>query len=281
MHCVYRFTFNKRLALGLRPYLYIGSKSNCAVENDVLVDKHGNAYYGSSRYPGYDSLIEEDNISVEILFQTNRYEKVLEAERNFQIAYDVVASLDYFNLSLAQRSSYSDPNYATYKHVSGDKCVRLPRNHPMVLSGEYVGVTKGITLSETTKSKIGRSGDANPFYGKKHSDNTKRVIGEKNSKRIKTSEEIANWVEKVAKRPLSIEHKKKISDKNKNMIMLKNVTTGESIKINKNDVDLYDKALWKNPAAISQRRETCVYCGVTSVAGNIKRWHNENCKEKK
>jgi hypothetical protein len=77
------------------------------------------------------------------------------------------------------------------------------------------------------------------------------------------------------------EHKKKISDKNKNMIMLKNVTTGESIKINKNDVDLYDKALWKNPAAISQRRETCVYCGVTSVAGNIKRWHNENCKEKK
>jgi group I intron endonuclease len=30
-----------------------------------------------------------------------------------------------------------------------------------------------------------------------------------------------------------------------------------------------------------QKKHTCVHCGLTSTASNIKRWHNENCKKGK
>jgi len=43
----------------------------------------------------------------------------------------------------------------------------------------------------------------------------------------------------------------------------------------------FDSNLWKNPASISQRRDICVHCGKESVAGNISRWHNDNCKQNK
>jgi hypothetical protein len=62
--------------------------------------------------------------------------------------------------------------------------------------------------------------------------------------------------------------------------MLKHILTGEVKKIDKSELSSYNPKEWKNPSAISQRREVCVYCGKESVAGNIKRWHNENCKLK-
>jgi ribosomal protein S27AE len=29
---------------------------------------------------------------------------------------------------------------------------------------------------------------------------------------------------------------------------------------------------------LKQKRDTCKKCGLTTIAGNIARWHNEKCK---
>ena len=121
-------------------------------------------------------------------------------------------------------------------------------------------------------------GDRNPFYGKTHTQETIEKIKKANREYTKTKEQIDNWIEKVAKKPASDKQKKILSENSKGKIMLKNIHTGECVKIDRNEISEYDSKIWKNPAAISQRRDTCIYCGKESVAGNIKRWHNENCK---
>jgi hypothetical protein len=134
-------------------------------------------------------------------------------------------------------------------------------------------------LKETQK------GSDNSFYGKTHTSETRKTISEKNKQWNKTigksEEQIRNWVEKVAKKPASDKQKQTLSRLSKNKVMLKNIHTGEVKKVYKSELSEYNSDVWKNPAAISQRRDTCVHCGKESVAGNIKRWHNENCKMRK
>ena len=131
--------------------------------------------------------------------------------------------------------------------------------------------------------KVTMLGENNPFYGKKHSDETRKLLSEKvkdwysNNKVPK--ERIDNWIEKVAKRPASEKQKMAASRSSKNKVMLKNIHTGVCIKVDKSEALCYDTLTWKNPAAISQRKDVCVHCGIESVAGNIKRWHNDNCKK--
>ena len=120
-------------------------------------------------------------------------------------------------------------------------------------------------------------GPGNHFYGKKHTENTKRKIGDANRGKYRRSEENhKRWVETVAKMPKSNAHKAKIG--RSNMIMLKNIETCESIRVHRSNSYQFDPEIWKNPAAISQKQDTCIYCKITSNSGNIKRWHNENCK---
>lgn len=121
-------------------------------------------------------------------------------------------------------------------------------------------------------------GANNHFYGRKHSNETKKRISEQAKGRTKTQDTISNWVDKVAKMPASQKQKLAASVASKNKIMLKNVDTGECVKVDKQEAKLYNKEKWKNPAAISQAKSTCIFCGITTVNGNIRRWHNENCK---
>lgn len=56
---------------------------------------------------------------------------------------------------------------------------------------------------------IRNSGEKNGFFEKRHTDETKRKIGLKIKGRVKSQEEIDNWVQKVAKLPMTESHKKK------------------------------------------------------------------------
>lgn len=131
---------------------------------------------------------------------------------------------------------------------------------------------------------VDQSGVNNNFYGKKHTDESKAKM----SKSIKDwflnndvpKERRANWIEKVAKKPATDKQKAAASASSKGKVMLKNVNTGECIKVDKSKRVLYNSRIWKNPSAISQRRDTCIHCSMISTAGNIKRWHNDNCKKK-
>jgi len=131
-------------------------------------------------------------------------------------------------------------------------------------------------VSKTMKEK---TGPKNSFFGKKHSENTKQKLREKNKGKKKSKSQIENWVEKVAKKPKTKEHRRKISKPG--YLMLKNIKTGESIRVLREEREQYDKDIWKNPSQISQRKDVCIYCGIKTIAGMIERWHNENCKHKK
>lgn len=123
------------------------------------------------------------------------------------------------------------------------------------------------------------SGEGNNFFGKKHSDETKKKLSEIHSGKIyKTQEQINDWVKTVAKKPKSDEHKSKIS--RKGLIMLQNLYTKEIVRVSKND-ELCNNPDWVNPRKLNpEQKYKCEYCDVVTTASNLKRWHNQNCKRK-
>ena len=63
MNIVYKLTFINRLKTNIRPYYYIGSKSNCSFVDGVIVDNKTNKpYFGSSKYKNYKSIVNNDEI---------------------------------------------------------------------------------------------------------------------------------------------------------------------------------------------------------------------------
>lgn len=154
--------------------------------------------------------------------------------------------------------------------------VRVSGNQKRVFTAKQYGDARKTLIEELKKTMKGAN---NHFYGKTHTKEARRKISEANKgKERRSKESIRKWIENVAKKPKSIEHRAKIG--RPNFMMLKNIYTQECIRIPCSDVNLYDLKIWKNPASIKQKRETCKYCGVNSVIGNIRRWHNENCKHK-
>ena len=217
MHCVYKITFTERELREIYPCYYIGSKSNYTInENGNLVGRKRGAkeYWGSSDDKLFKSLIKNDTTkTISIIKSFEDYSDCLEYERNIQLELDVVANKEYFNKSIAMENNYTNPEYATYKNIHTGKCVRLPRNHVLVLNGEYVGVSKDSIQSEETKHKKKRFGKDNHFFGKKHSDETNDKISERVKEAYKNKPELrqrcSDWMTKLSRgAPKSEEHKK-------------------------------------------------------------------------
>lgn len=141
---------------------------------------------------------------------------------------------------------------------------------------EYCKRERSKILSENSK------GNKNNFYGKKHSDGTKKRLSEINKgKKTISQQGMRSWVEKVAKKPNSELQRQTVIDRNKNFITLQNIHTLEKVYIERDKKPEYDSEIWVNSRKITpEKRATCKYCGFVSNSGNIKRWHNENCKMK-
>jgi len=124
------------------------------------------------------------------------------------------------------------------------------------------------------------SGKNNPFYGKTHSKEVIDKIIAANKRHIKSQEVIDNWVEKVAKKPKSKEHKAKIG--RKGMTMLQNIHTNEIIRVPISDIGkIYNESEWVNPRKLKpEAKYKCEHCDVVTTKSNLTRWHNDNCKRK-
>lgn len=174
MHIVYLIHLNRDQF----PNKYIGSKSNCRVESGKIIGLDGREYVGSVKDSTYRELVHHTGYTLYILGTFKNYDQALIAERDAHIANDVVASPEFFNKSIATINNYTNPDYASFKHVTTGKRARLPRNHPKVLAGEWVGVTKGTILTEEHRKKLGLPGKLNPFYGKTHSIEQRKIFSE-------------------------------------------------------------------------------------------------------
>lgn len=222
------------------PYYYIGSKSNCKIKGGVIFSSNGREYWGSSRYNGYPFKSEGAIVKVLKDVTGAEYSEIIKKEYAIQKQFNVVESPDYFNLSYATVNSFSEPGYSVYRHKNNpNKIIRLKTDDYLVESREYIHINTNVVKDESV---------------------------------------ISNWVEKVASKPKSSEHRRKIG--RKDMIMLQHIDTLEVIRVSKTKAKNLDSK-WVNPRLIiPEKKCKCLYCGKESIAGNIKRWHNENCKFK-
>lgn len=288
VNIVYKLTFIERLREGKKPYYYIGSKSKCSVTDGVIYDKNGKPYFGSSKYEGYKELVETSSILLDVLFVSEKYKDVLLVEANTQKEVNADTSPEYFNLSIANtKSCFTMPNYASMKHKDDySKKVRLPIDHPLVLDGTYIGLTYGHILTEEERKKKGRAGDKNPFFGKKHTEETKQKIRDSNTGRKQSIESRKKRSDSQKGVSKSEEHKRKIG--RKGMVTLKCPVDLVTVRVYKN-TDEHNKYIsmgYLNPYTIKLMNEkesitTCPYC---EKSGNnnssFKRWHFDNCKKK-
>lgn len=243
----------------------------------------GREYWGSSKWPNYQQIVAESDKDMQVLYQTEDDIDIIDIERDAINEMDAVASTEFFNLAAPVSNSFTDPNYASYKHVETGKRVRLPRDHPAVLSGMYVGITKGYKHTEEHKQKIGRAGHLNPFYGRTHTDETRQAVSDANTGRVHSAEARAKMSESRKGMPKSRQHRERIG--RKGLRALKNRDTGECIRIPIAEANLYDSTIWGHPSAIAYHESTeeykCPHCGKsTKSKGNANRWHFDNCKHK-
>jgi len=136
------------------------------------------------------------------------------------------------------------------------------------------------------QSKLFR-GENNPFYGKKHSEETKQKLREA---RVRQVERQGDTMTAEAREKLSVaakgriltdDHKAKIGQANKGkkrsnhyIQNMKNRMTGK-IKSDSTIQKLRDSA-----SNAPKPQITCPHCNKTGGAPSMKRWHMDNCKHK-
>lgn len=96
---VYELSWPTRAASGIKPYKYIGSKTNCLVVDGVIIDSHGKEYWSSCKQDRFiEALIDKPTVS--ILAETD-IDNIINAERSEQLKVFARDNDDYFNLVYA------------------------------------------------------------------------------------------------------------------------------------------------------------------------------------
>lgn len=295
MFIVYMYEFQDS---NLTKNKYIGSKSNCIIQDGVIITNNGTIYRGSSTDPEYHYLWHFTKPNLHILYEGKNSEDILRMEREIIISLNAHKNSEYFNKAIPAESNYTYSEFGTFKDTLTGKTQRVSCNDYRVLSGRFVGATHGVKLSKEHKANISigvRKVQNTTEYKEKHAESMAQVrdtieyrdnLSKGQTKRWSnaTEEEREGMYEKCWGLPASDKQKMVASENLKNKITVKSILTGEVRRIDKssNEYLSYDRNEWKNPYAIRERTEvTCQYCGKKAISsGSFSRWHNENCKLK-
>jgi len=250
MHVVYKITFDNRLKENKKPYYYIGSKSNCVLEDGVLYGVRLNRnksrnikipYWGSCKNTLYLECLKNEKKHIEIIETFETHSDCLNAERMIHIENDVVASPEYFNKIIAMNSPFLLFDHASYKNIETNKIAKLPKDHPEVLTGNWVLLDGG---RESVRSRLTGA--------------------------FRTQESI-----------------NKTNEGNIGVTPLQNLKTGEYIRIHKDteEYEKLDKTIWVHPSTYRKTNNqltkmVCEFCGNRQTPTNYIRWHGDKCRMK-
>lgn len=160
MNIVYKITFIKRIKNNNPPFYYVGMKTLCDYKHGKVIDKSGKCYWGSSVTSSILTALKEEIPFIEVIFESNNEKLVCEKEREILISVDAAKNYKYFNQTngTVNWKTHSS-EYGTFRHrdYSG-VCKKLRLDDPLVLSGLYVGTTKGYKfINNPSNLKRGRS----------------------------------------------------------------------------------------------------------------------------
>ena len=154
---------------------------------------------------------------------------------------------------------------------------RTSDNQSRVISSRAYASARNAHISVLREKK----GDKNHFFGKKHSEETKRVISEKAKSRGSAAWDARSDESKLrfiaaASAKKTKEHRAKIG--RPGLKMLQNIYTGEIVRVPK---DFIEGDEWVNPRKLKPEKEyKCEHCEMVTTMSMLTRWHNDNCKRK-
>jgi len=141
---------------------------------------------------------------------------------------------------------------------------------------ERVRVKRAEQLSAASR------GECNHFFGKKHSveSRAKMSVAQKTLRLWEKRSEAHKLALLSSQRlPKSEEHKAKIG--RKGLIRLQNINTGIIIRVDPTDPRAKSDE-WINPRKLTpETKHKCAHCDIVTTNCNLKRWHNDNCKQRK
>lgn len=307
---VYKVVLQNRERQGLKPFSYIGLKTNCWIRQSgnstisIYPRKRSyQEYLGSSRSNSYwkDLEVCGNDYRVEWIASAEDFNDLCDIESLEILKHDWE---ELYNIcSVTTSGTYQNPNYGVFISDNDKTPRKMLLNDERILSGEYYGITKGIPMKLETKQKLSDIFSVNPsFKGMTHSKESKEKISLAFQERLK-DEGWRAWYSQLRSdiarntflgKPKTSQHKNSISESNRKVWsgyqLLKNVKTGEIVRIPHEERDLYDSNVWMNPYTASLATggvelKTCEHCGLNDITPtNYNRWHGENCsyvKERK
>lgn len=253
----------------------------------------GKVYCGSAK--DCRKLKQSDH-KVYILSEHSEYSECLKMEQRIHVTNKVVSDIRFFNRGIACVNNYHNPDYGTFKHISGLKYARLRLNDPDVNWSDWVGTTKGVVYSEERKKKSSMKKEKHPLWGSTMSEETKQKISASNKTlKDRDPDRYAKKIQKMSENALKTfsgtrqteEHVRKRTKDAKYRRLLKHIDTGEIwvYDIRHTDESKIDKSVWVCTYKYScikgtAPKDTCKYCGLTAQKSSIAHWHNEKCKHK-
>lgn len=224
----------------MKHYIYKVSSPN----GKFYIGRHSTAknndnYIGSGKW--VRSIKDKSILSKIILEYCESFEKLLEREEYYINQFiDDPLNMNFNNKPIG--ASTGDRNHQHRPELKEKNRKRMTENNPM---------KKG--HSEETKLLLKElfSGKNNPFYGKSHTAETKKIM---RNKKLGI--------------PLSEDHKKTLSE------VRKGKTPKCSFKGKTHKQESLDKM---KEIALQRERKTCKYCDGVFAVNTYSRWHGEKC----